>query len=57
MRSLKEKWEQNGKGIHEGYGQSYGNGKRTLNPPTPAKIISESLASRRGCLRGFWTNF
>ena len=35
VRSLKEKWERNGKGIHEGChgGQSYGNGKGTGNLP------------------------
>jgi len=33
VRSLKEKWERNGKGIHEGYGQSYGNRKGTGNLP------------------------
>jgi len=33
VRSLKEKWEWNWKGIHEGYGQSYGNGKGTRNLP------------------------
>ena len=30
---LEEKWERNGKGIHGGYGQSYGNGKGTGNLP------------------------
>jgi len=43
VRSLKEKWERNGKGIHKGYGQSSGNGKGTGNLSmkkiTPAKKI------------------
>jgi len=29
--TLQEKWERNGKGIHEDYGQSYVNGKETGN--------------------------
>jgi len=29
VRSLKEKWEQNGNDIHKGYGQSYGNRQGT----------------------------
>ena len=33
VRSLKEKWEGNGKGIHEGSGQGCGNGKGTGNLP------------------------
>ena len=33
VRSLEEKWERNGKEIHDGYGQSYGNGKGTGNLP------------------------
>ena len=33
MRSLEEKWERNGKEIHDGYGQSYGNRKGTGNLP------------------------
>jgi len=31
VRSLKKKWKGNEKGIHEGCGQSYGNGKIIRN--------------------------
>jgi len=64
VRSLKEKWERNGKGIHEGYGQTYVNGNGSGNLPMkkicqrqPAIFFGASLASRRKCLQGFWTNF
>jgi len=40
VRSLKEKWEGNGKGIHEGSGQSCGNGKGTGNLPMSENILS-----------------
>ena len=52
VRSLKEKWEGSGKGIHEGCGQNYGNGKGTGNlamkkiclhhPANKKKIASEA---------------
>jgi len=61
VRSLKEKWERNGKGIYEGYGQNYGNGKGTRNPAIKKSdagiFFWESLASPTRCLRRFWTNF
>ena len=40
---LEEKWERNGKGIHGGYGQSYGNGKGTGNLSMKKKFASVSL--------------
>jgi len=42
VRSLKEKLEQNGKGIHKGYGQSYGNGKGTDAGQKKLSTASES---------------
>jgi len=33
VTSLKKLWEGNGKGMHEGSGQSYWNGKGTRNLP------------------------
>jgi len=58
VTSLQELWEGNGQGMHEGCGQSYGNGKGTENlVMTKNKTIWESLASWRRYLRGFSTQF
>ena len=52
VRSLKEKWEGNGKGIHEGSGQSCGNGKGTGNLPMSENSFREIAGLSRMAPRG-----